>query len=87
MISRRLDKIIENHYVSSKSALMLTGARQVGKTIAIRKYAQKAEMELVEINFYEDAEARNIFTGAQNVGDVLLRISAHTRKRLVPARL
>ena len=86
MISRHLDKIIENHYVSSKSALLLTGARQVGKTIAIRKYAQKAEMVLVEINFYEDAEARNIFIGAQNVGDVLLRISAHTRKRLVPGK-
>lgn len=86
MISRYLDKTIENHYVSSKSALLLTGARQVGKTIAIRKYAQKAEMELVEINFYEDAEARNIFIGAQNVGDVLLRISAHTRKRLVPGK-
>lgn len=86
MISRYLDKTIENHYVNSKSALLLTGARQVGKTIAIRKYAQKAEMELVEINFYEDAEARNIFIGAQNVGDVLLRISAHTRKRLVPGK-
>lgn len=86
MISRYLDKTIENHYVSSKSALLLTGARQVGKTIAIRKYAQKAEMELVEINFYEDAEARNIFIGAQNVGDVLLRISAHARKRLVPGK-
>ena len=86
MISRCLDKTIENHYIISKSALLLTGARQVGKTIAIRKYAQKAEMELVEINFYEDAEARNIFIGAHNVGDVLLRISAHTRKRLVPGK-
>ena len=86
MISRCLDKAIENHYAISKSALLLTGARQVGKTIAIRKYAQKAEMELVEINFYEDAEARNIFIGAHNVGDVLLRISAHTRKRLVPGK-
>lgn len=86
MISRFLDQVIENHFNSSKSALLLTGARQVGKTIAIRKYAQKAQMELVEINFYEDTEARNIFIGAQNTNDVLLRISAHSRRRLVPGK-
>jgi len=39
MIDRNLDKFIENHYNSSKSALLLTGARQVGETLAIRKYA------------------------------------------------
>ena len=71
MINRILDKVIENHYTNNKSALLLTGARQVGKTIAIRKYAQKAEMELVEINFYEDQLAKNIFIGAQNAQDVL----------------
>lgn len=31
MISRNLDQIIENHYANNKSALLLTGARQVGK--------------------------------------------------------
>jgi hypothetical protein len=86
MINRILDKVIENHYTNNKSALLLTGARQVGKTIAIRKYAQKAEMELVEINFHEDQLAKNIFVGAQNAQDVLLRISAHTRKQLVPGK-
>jgi len=86
MINRILDKVIENHYTNNKSALLLTGARQVGKTIAIRKYAQKAEMELVEINFHEDQLAKNIFIGAQNAQDVLLRISAHTRKQLVPGK-
>ena len=32
MIDRNIDKIIENHYANSKSALLLTGARQVGET-------------------------------------------------------
>ena len=39
MISRNIDKSIENHYTNSKSALLLTGARQVGKTFAFRRYA------------------------------------------------
>ena len=68
MIDRNIDKIIENHYANNKSALLLTGARQVGKTIAFRRYAEKMGMELVEINFHEDQLAKNIFIGAQNAG-------------------
>ena len=81
MLSRKLDNIIERHYANNKSALLLKGARQVGKTSAIRKYAAKQKMNLIEINFYEDDSACNIFKGSQNAKDVLLRISAHTKKK------
>ena len=80
MIDRRLDKIIENHYAHSKSALLLTGARQVGKTIAIRRYAQRAKLNLLEINFHEDKEAYRIFEGAKNAEEVLFRMSAYYNK-------
>ena len=82
MIDRRLDKIIENHYANIKSALLLTGARQVGKTIAIRRYAQRAKMNLLEINFHEDKEAYRIFEGAKNAKEVLFRMSAYYHKTL-----
>ena len=81
MLSRKLDNFIERHYSNNKSALLLKGARQVGKTSAIRKYAAKQKMNLIEINFYEDDSACNIFKGSQNAKDVLLRISAHTKKK------
>lgn len=81
MLSRKLDAFIERHYANNKSALLLKGARQVGKTSAIRKYAEVHKMNLIEINFYEDASACNIFKGSQNAKDVLLRISAHTKKK------
>lgn len=81
MIARKLDEYIENHYKNSKSSLLLKGARQVGKTFAIRKYAQKHELNLIEINFYEDELARGIFKKAKNASEVLLRISAHTRRK------
>ena len=35
MLSRKLDNFIEKHYENNKSALLLKGARQVGKTSAI----------------------------------------------------
>ena len=82
MIDRNRAKFIENHYYSSRSTLLLTGARQVGKTLAIRKYAQKARLNLLEINFYEDKEARRIFEGARNVQEVLFRMSAYYHQTL-----
>ena len=54
MISRKIDGIIANHFKTSKSALLLTGARQTGKTYAIRKYAETNKLNLIEINFLED---------------------------------
>ena len=80
MLHRKLDDFIERHYANSTSSLLLKGARQVGKTYAIRKYARKYKMNLIEINFYEDITARNLFKSAQSAKDVLLRISAHTKK-------
>ena len=74
-------KLIEWKDSVNRKPLILNGARQVGKTSAIRKYAQTHKMNLIEINFYEDESARNIFKGTQNAKDVLLRISAHTKKK------
>ena len=81
MLARKLDDFIERHYANNKSALLLKGARQVGKTSAIREYAKRHKMNLIEINFYEDDSACSLFSGAQSAKDVLLRISAHTRMR------
>lgn len=81
MIARKLDDFINRHYATSKTALLLTGARQTGKTFAIRKYAQTHGLNLIEINFLEDESAASIFKGATNAKDILFRISAHTRKR------
>lgn len=69
MLSRKLDNFIERHYSNNKSTLLLKGVKQVGKTSAIRKYAAKQKMNLIEINFYEDDSACNIFKGLQRRQD------------------
>ena len=38
MLKRLIDSVIDNHYASTKKALLLTGARQIGKTYAPRDY-------------------------------------------------
>lgn len=86
MLTRKIDAEIDAIYESSRLALMLTGARQVGKTNAFRRLAQRKFEHYVEINFIENADARQIFRGAQNAKEILLRLSAFTDEPLVPGK-
>lgn len=86
MLNRHIDSIIERHYATTNKALLLTGARQVGKTYAIRHYAQQAGLDLVEMNFLLQPETKRIPDGAANVHELLLRISAYANRPLVPGK-
>ena len=86
MLKRLIDSEIDNHYASTSKALLLTGARQIGKTYAIRAYAKRAGWQLVEMNFILQPETRLIFQGIANVWDLLLRISAYANQPLEPGR-
>ena len=44
MIKRRAEELIRNFLLNDKRALLVTGARQVGKTFLIRKIAQESGM-------------------------------------------
>lgn len=78
MISRKIDSYLSDFYASHHQALMLTGARQTGKTFAVRRFGKRAYKQFVEINFLETPLACNIFIGAQSVQEVLVRLSAFT---------
>lgn len=76
MLNRKIDNKIASHFMESHKALFLTGARQVGKTYAVRKYAGQHGLRLVELNFLLQPETKSIVAGARDVSDLLLRISA-----------
>lgn len=84
MLKRKIDNIIEDHYNSSNKALFLTGARQAGKTYAIRKYAARHKLHLVEMNFLLQPETIAVIKGSGDVKELLLRISAYTQAPLEP---
>ena len=67
MLNRHIDSILEQHYATANKALLLTGARQTGKTYAIRRYAKQAGLQLVEMNFVLQPETQNIPRGIANV--------------------
>ena len=84
---RGIEDNIEHFFASDKKeALLITGARQVGKTFIIRKCAKKCFEYVVEINFIEKAAAVKLFENARSSEDILLRISALTDVPLVPGK-
>ena len=87
MLKRKIDLALERfHNDSSGKALLLTGARQVGKTFSVREFAKKHYECFVEFNFIKNAEACAIFRKAANEQDILLHISALAGRRLIPGK-
>ena len=83
MIDRCLDGLIKEHYANTQNALLLSGARQVGKSYAIRKYGKANYSCFIEINFIEQPQAIQIFRNATSVADLLLRLSTFVQQPLV----
>lgn len=75
MLKRKIDNYISDFYKTTRNALLLTGARQVGKTFSIREFG-KSFKSFVEINFVDKPEAVEVFKGAKSSKDILLRLSA-----------
>ena len=83
MLERKISHYIEHFYEVNKGALLLSGARQIGKTYSIRKFAEKHFKSFIEINFVESPEAVELFSTVKNSNDILLRLSALTDKPLI----
>ncbi len=82
MLKRKIDNYIRHYYATMRNALLVTGARQTGKTYSIRQFG-KTFPHFVEINFVEMPQAVELFKGAKSSGDVLLRLSTLTSVPLV----
>lgn len=57
-----------------RKSLIVQGARQVGKTFAIREFAKTAYDEMIEINFKETPSAADIFTGDLDVDTLIMAL-------------
>jgi hypothetical protein len=85
MLERRIGQEIRNFLNSDrKEALMVTGARQVGKTYIIRECAKEIYKNIVEINFVENQQAVKLFANTTGSKDILLRLSALTDVPMIP---
>ncbi len=83
MLKRKIDSYLEQFYKRTNKALLVTGARQTGKSFSIRQYGTTHYENFVEINFIEQPDTVEILKGAKSSQDILVRLSLLTSTPLV----
>ncbi len=77
MIKRKITSKIEKFFNTfDKQALLITGARQVGKTFSIREYGKRCFKNFAEINLFENKEAVKTLEGFRDTKDLLTRLTS-----------
>ena len=67
----------------SQKALLIKGARQVGKSFSASQFAHDRFTNVVEFDLLEDAQTRASFQAATSADDLMLRISVAARSPMV----
>jgi predicted AAA+ superfamily ATPase len=70
----------------TKQGLLVTGARQVGKTTLIREFAKAHYERVAEVNFFDNKDAVKTITDARDAKDLFLRITALSRTEILPGK-
>ena len=82
MLKRKIDSYLRDYYQNSGNALLITGARQVGKTYSIREFG-KSFKSFIEINFIENPDAVGLFKDAKGSADIIMRLSTIANAPLI----
>ena len=82
-----LDAIDEWYRSDRRSALMIRGARQCGKTYAVGKYCEINGIHSIRVDLAREEGSRRAFDGNLNVDEVVLRLSAeYPNFEFIPGR-
>ncbi len=74
MLKRKaLDRLVEWKTSNKKKSLIVTGARQVGKTYIVREFGKEFEA-FIELNFLQQPDLCRIFEGDLTVDSILMGI-------------
>ena len=87
MFRKAKSKLI-NWKATSNKALLVTGARQVGKTYIIREFLKEefGEDNFIEFNLIENELAKTTIENSSNSEDLLFRLSALANKNLIKGK-
>jgi uncharacterized protein len=85
MLKRKIYKQIVDFYNNNpEKALMITGARQVGKSYIIEEYAKKNFKSYIRIDFIKNPDYVEILKDAGSAENILLRLSSVFGDKLIP---
>ena len=88
MLKRKIEVDIKNWFdkKTKHNALLIMGARQVGKTFSIRRFSEQHYESVIEINFERTPSLRSLFDGDLDGKSLYERLSAAGLGTLVPGR-
>lgn len=85
MLERKAVRQMNNWLnASANKALLVKGARQVGKSFLVEAFARDSFENVVKFDLVEDKRTRNSFSQATSADDLAFRMSVATSSPLVP---
>ena len=86
MLGRKAEKKITDWIRTGKNALLISGARQVGKTYSIRKCLKELGADYLEINLIKTPKLIEALANAETVDDLKINISASTNYKFADGK-
>ena len=86
MLYRKIENEIINWIQQEKKALLIEGARQVGKTYIIRHVLEAQGCDYVEFNLLRTPEIANLLVNSKSVDDMITNLSLFTERPFVKGR-
>lgn len=86
MLERKAERIITDWIKTGKNALLISGARQVGKTYSIRKCLNELEADYLELNLIKTPKLIEALADAETVDDLKINISASTNYKFTDGK-
>lgn len=86
MLKRKIEKNIYDWLKNGKNALLIDGARQVGKTYTIRHCLETKRLDYVELNLIQDEDALRALAASRSVEDLKINISTIISRELIPGK-
>ena len=83
MLVRKIEKNIKDWIENGKKALLIEGARQVGKTYIIRRCLEEKQKNYIEFNLIEQPEIVLLLNRAATVDDLITNLSLFTDKQFI----
>lgn len=85
MLERKMMSTLCNwRNAADRRALLLSGARQTGKTYLVREFARRHFENLIEVDFVADKDAGGFLAAAAGPQDLLSRLTLLSRKAATP---
>lgn len=83
MLKRKVEKRIKDWIANDKRALLVSGARQVGKTYIIRECLKQTKRDYLEINLINNPEYIPVMSQSTSVEDLITNISTISSHKMI----